>query len=499
MDERDAGNPGARDDGAMTGIEGGASPDTSPGGSVAGAEAGVAMPDSATPAAAEPASAVSDSAEPDSATPAAAEPASAVPDSAEPDSARPAAAEPASAVPDSAEPDSALPAVAVPPIAATATVLAWSVGGESEGEDELDAFPLPSAARSQELIAVSVAAGQPDQPTSAVTVLEAEPLVEPAQEPSADVLATEDPAEAIRRFHRQIGLAPAEPVDVVESPEAAPGGEDAGGDDGSGGGAAVPAGAGDGGRRRRLEIVDKPMTIFEHLDELRKRIVWAGLAFVLGVAVTFPFIGRILIYATNGAQVQSIQPLEPLYAGLRIAVLGGLILGSPVILYQVIAYVLPALTGGERRILYTYLPATMVLFVIGLSFGLFVFEPLVVKMSTEFLRWVPYHPSLSSYVNFIIGYSLPFGLLFQLPVIMSILVRLGIVTPAALIAGRRWAAMGALVVAVMFAPPLDFIVTPSIIFVPLYGLYELSIVVAKRAYRQRLRDQAAAGDGEASA
>lgn len=367
---------------------------------------------------------------------------------------------------------------------------AWSEETDGEGEDDLDAFPLPAAARAEELETVTAAAGEQSPAATAVAVAE--------REPDVDVtLPAASPDEAIRRFHQEIGLVPAAPAEVIETTaDLVDGG---GGDGGDGGGTGASDGAhSDGRRRRTLEIVDHPMTIFEHLDELRKRIMWAGLAFIIGTATTFPFIGRILHYASDGSKLIAIHPLETLYAGLRIAVLGGLVLGSPVILYQIIAYVLPALTRKERRILYTYLPSTLVLFIIGLSFGLFVFEPVVVTMAKDFLPWVTYTPSLSNQVNFLIGYSLPFGVLFEMPVIVSVVVRIGMLTPQALIAGRRWAAMGALVVAVMFAPPLDFIVTPTIIFVPLYGLYELSILVAKRAYRQRLREQNDEGGQAAS-
>lgn len=391
-------------------------------------------------------------------------------------------------------------------------VPAWtpaSVAAGCEGEDELDAFPLPAEARGEELREVAAAAGDgedgqadAESQETALAVLDPEPLASAGSDADGagaagpEPLAAgvddvgDDPEGAIRRFHQEIGLVPA--TTAVEPVVAAPVEVEAGAGGGGGirAGRGGPAAAGAGGGRRRPVIVDHPMTIFEHLDELRTRLMWAALAFVLGTAATFPFMSQIIHFAVNGNHVVAIHPLENIYAGLRVVVLGGLILGSPVILYQIIAYVLPALTGGERRMLYTYLPAALVLFLLGVLFGLTVFEPLAIKMSQAFLPWVKQTPTLSNYINYLIGYSLPFGALFEFPVVVSIVVRLGLLTPQALVANRRWAAMGCLVVAVMFAPPLDFIVTPSIIFIPLYGLYELSIVIARRAYRQRLQAMA---------
>ena len=393
-------------------------------------------------------------------------------------------------------------------------VPAWtpaSVAAGCEGEDDLDAFPLPAEARSEEMREIAAAAGEgeadADTQETALAVLDPEPLApagaeadaagEAGPEPldgSADA-AGADPEGALHRFHQEMGLVPAPTAlaPVVGAPAEA----GAGGGGGRAVGRGGPAAGGAGGDRRRPMIVDRPMTIFEHLDELRTRLMWAALAFVLGTAATFPFMSQIIHFAVNGNHVVAIHPLENIYAGLRVVVLGGLILGSPVILYQAIAYVLPALTGGERRMLYMYLPAALVLFLLGVLFGLLVFEPLAIKMSEAFLPWVKQTPTLSNYINYLIGYSLPFGALFEFPVVVSIVVRLGLLTPQALVANRRWAAMGCLVVAVMFAPPLDFIVTPSIIFIPLYGLYELSIVIARRAYRQRLRAMADEEAGDA--
>jgi sec-independent protein translocase protein TatC len=355
--------------------------------------------------------------------------------------------------------------------------LAEAGPADGVGEDGLDPFPLPQL-RAEEVRAIEAAAGVPLPPPPAAGV----PDIVAVEPKGGD--APSLPEEAIARFHREIGLVPAAPAEAAEpAPEG--GGSGDGGSDGEGPPAAPAGGPGRRKRRSIWDIEDRPMTIYEHLDELRRRILWAGLAFVAGTAATLPFLVHIVRAAARGMDLLAIGPIEPLTVAMKLAVLGGLVLGSPVILYQLVAYIFPALTRQERRILLTFLPAAVLLFVAGTVFGLAVVEPVVLRMARGLFPsdLVKVEPTLANWFNYTIGFSVPFGLLFELPVVVAVLARVGIVTPDTLARGRRWALLASVVVAVMFAPPLDVIVTPSLIALPLYGLYELSIQVARLAYR----------------
>lgn len=241
------------------------------------------------------------------------------------------------------------------------------------------------------------------------------------------------------------------------------------------------------------------MTIFEHLDELRARLVRSAIAFLVAVAICFPVTGRVLKYTIANAQTFTLNhgaqhisiiggaPLAAVFQFMEMDMILALVLAGPVMLYQAVAFVMPALTRSERRALFAYLPASMVLLAAGLAFGLFVFQPVVMRVATTFITWVQPVYTIQEWVGFVVKYSMYFALLYQLPVVVGLAVRMGLVTPSALAKGRRWAFMGCLILALMFAPPADFIVTPSLIVGPLYGLYELSILVARVVYRQRLR------------
>ena len=388
-----------------------------------------------------------------------------------------------------------------------------------EGEDELESFPLPPAARDAEDAAVAAAlerlgrAPVADDASAEAVDPDADPGAEtPPAEPRGDAAdmpaALEADGEApptdlapgidaqVRRYHEEMGLVASDPETEAPLPAVRGGG-------GGNGGPLVPASGapgGDGGkgrRRRWLEITDRPMTIFEHLDELRRRLVWAVLAFVVGMGTTFLFVQPLLVFTEHNAarnfhiHIISGAPMAPMFASIRMAAVGGILLGSPIIFYQIVAYVLPALTAKERKMLFGYLPVTALLFAVGLAFGFFVFEPIALRVSVLWLSIVAPTYTLDRWVEFLLAYATPFGLIFELPVVIALRVKLGILTPDTLVRGRRWALMLAVVVAMMFAPPADPIVTPSLIAGPVYGLYEISILVARIAYRQRQRAQAA--------
>ena len=375
---------------------------------------------------------------------------------------------------------------------------------DAAGEDDLEAFPLPDEPRAtpDRVPAVRRDSGVLPSETAADAWarfrMPIPPLPAPEEtvpEPETSLVAT---ATATATEERPVEEAIQVEVTEVIAPVPAAGGGGGGDRGGGGGGGATTADSGGGGRGRParprlLELTDRPMSIFEHLDELRRRLMWCILAFVLGIAATFPFLG-LLLRATQrrfGVQLHNNYPLEGMFGGMRIAVIGGVALASPVIVFQIVAFVMPALTQKERRILVSYLPVSVVLFLMGLTFGYEVFEPLAFRVATEFFKWVPTNVTLTNWVNFLLTYALPFGGFFEMPVIAAIVTKLGLITPQLLIRGRRWAIIGAVVLGLAFSPGDTFLFTPSMVALPIIILYEGSIIVSRIAYRQVQRDRAA--------
>lgn len=232
---------------------------------------------------------------------------------------------------------------------------------------------------------------------------------------------------------------------------------------------------------------DRSMSVYDHLEELRRRLLIVLAAVVVASAAAFSFSQRILVFLErpmHGVPLHYTGPLEPIYALVKISIGVGLIVAGPIVLYQVVAFIVPALTHRERRMLFLYLPVGIMLFLLGLSFGFFVFIPLVLAAIFR-LSGPDLLPILTvgQYTSFLISFMLPFGVVFELPVIVLLLVKLGVVTADTLARGRRWALLFSALVAAIFAPPDP--ITPLVMAAPIYMLFEVSIWVARLAGRSR--------------
>ena len=222
------------------------------------------------------------------------------------------------------------------------------------------------------------------------------------------------------------------------------------------------------------------MTLIEHLEELRVRLLIALAAFVAGTVVSWLFVDRILAALIDPVgQVVFLAPTEAFYVRLRVAALAGVFLSFPVVLFQVWRFISVGLTATERRYALSLLPASLLLFTGGAAFAFFAILPVGVRflLSYQTPELVPMI-SISAYSSFATAFVLAFGLVFQLPVVVLLLARLGIVTPASLAAGRRYALMAIVVAAAVLTPGTD-VFSQVLMAAPTYLLYEASIWIAR--------------------
>jgi sec-independent protein translocase protein TatC len=234
-------------------------------------------------------------------------------------------------------------------------------------------------------------------------------------------------------------------------------------------------------RLRPVDFEDR-LTLVEHLDELRTRIIISIGALTLAFALCFWQNDRLLDIA-NGPLPGHFQPItfgvaEPFTTTVTISAYAALVIALPVILYEAYAFVLPALTDRERRVVVPFLVMVPVLFVAGVVFGYFVVLPAATKFllnfnDTQFNIQV----RARDYYSFFTLTLAVMGLIFQLPIGILAVTRLGIVTPEQLSANRRYAYVILLVVA-MLLPGTDP-VTMLIEAVPLLLLYEASVLAAR--------------------
>jgi len=225
---------------------------------------------------------------------------------------------------------------------------------------------------------------------------------------------------------------------------------------------------------------DITLSLGGHLTELRSRIFKALIALVLGVLLSL-FITQqslaLLVDPVGGlTSLQAIEVTESVGVYFRIALLGGFIVAFPFILLQLIAFVSPGLKKSERKTLYFALPLAIFLFISGVLFTYLVMLPAAIPFLLNFMG-IQTIPTISNYVTFVINMMFWIGLCFEMPLVFSVLAKIGIVTGSMLLKQWRIAIVIISVIAAVVSPTVDP-VNMGLLMLPLFALYVLSTVLA---------------------
>ncbi|RME85659.1 MAG: twin-arginine translocase subunit TatC [Caldilineae bacterium] len=229
--------------------------------------------------------------------------------------------------------------------------------------------------------------------------------------------------------------------------------------------------------------------IIEHLKELRDRLIKSAIALLVGMFLAFflakPFL-EILISPLQGTtQLQLLKPTENIITYFKASLILGGILAAPFIVYQIVAFIVPGLTERERRGLYMIMPLAGVLFAAGVAFSSLVVLPFTLRYLQTFLTDLfKAEYSVGYYMSFVANFVLWVGIAFETPLIIALLARFGVVTPAQLRSTWRYAIVLIAVLAAVITPTPDPF-TMSVVMVPLLALYVLGIVMASFTYRSR--------------
>jgi sec-independent protein translocase protein TatC len=225
------------------------------------------------------------------------------------------------------------------------------------------------------------------------------------------------------------------------------------------------------------------MSIWGHLEELRKRLLVAVAALVAAAGLAFYFAPRlldILAMPVGGLEnLHVIRVTENISVTMKVALLGGAILAMPVIVYELLAFILPGLHRNEKRWLYFGVPAASLLFLGGVAFAYYVMLPVAIPFLTSFLD-TQSNIILSDYIDFVTNLLFYIGLSFEIPLIVFILAKLKLVTARLLLKQWRIAILVIAGIAAIATPTTDP-VNMAILMVPLFFLYWLSVLLAALA------------------
>lgn len=260
-------------------------------------------------------------------------------------------------------------------------------------------------------------------------------------------------------------------------------------------------------------IDDSSAPLLEHLAELRNRLIKSIAAFVVAMMVCFTVWNPILNFLTRPlcaalisrgqeCNLILIQLQEGFFVAVNIAMLGGFVLAFPVIAYQMWRFVAPGLYRSEKNAFLPFLLASPAMFFLGAAFAYYVVTPLAFEFFLGFQQagllmgdasgtddnplaraGIAFQGSVGEYLSLTNRFIIAFGLCFQLPVLLTLMATAGLISGQALKNGRKWAVVGIMALAAFVTPP--DVITQVILFVVVYGLYEVSIFLVSRVDAKR--------------
>jgi sec-independent protein translocase protein TatC len=227
------------------------------------------------------------------------------------------------------------------------------------------------------------------------------------------------------------------------------------------------------------------MPLMEHLKELRTRLIRAFIALFITTGISFAFAKQVFVILKapigEGASLQSLTPTETLGSYMKVALLCGVILAMPVIVYQIGRFIMPGLTKKERRYLFLLVPGATLFFVAGVAFAYFVMMPAAMPFLQGFLSdVVDPNWAVGKYLSFVTSLLFWIGVAFELPLVIYFLAKLGIVNAEMLTKNRKYAIVIMAVMAAVITPTVDPL-NMILVMGPLIVLYELGVILAKIA------------------
>jgi sec-independent protein translocase protein TatC len=242
------------------------------------------------------------------------------------------------------------------------------------------------------------------------------------------------------------------------------------------------------------QLPEAPLT--EHLAELRTRLIRIVLAVIIGTVVAFTKANYLfeilkmpLLKVNPNLKLYFLSPTEPFFTAFKISFLAGFILVSPFVFYQIWKFIEPALYEHEKKLVFPFVIFTTLFFIIGCLFSFYLVLPVAIGFFINFGNiqlGAEAIFSVKEYISFVLRMILAFGLTFELPVVLSLLARLGLITPEFLVKSRPYFIVLAFIIAAIITPTPDAI-SQLMLAIPLILFYEISILMAKYLYPKSMK------------
>lgn len=233
---------------------------------------------------------------------------------------------------------------------------------------------------------------------------------------------------------------------------------------------------------------EKELNLFQHLEELRKRIIIVGVAFVIFFAIGLMYAKDIylILMANYHGKLLVLGPSDIIKVYFQLGSIIAFAGITPITSWQIWLFVKPGLHPNERKLALGYIPALFLLFVAGISFGYFFIFPNILHFLTNLGKEIMItNFTADKYFSFLINITLPFGIAFELPLVMMFLTSLGIINPYNVAKLRKYAYFILVIIATLISPP-EFISHLSVA-VPLILIYEISISLSKLEFKRKQR------------
>lgn len=243
--------------------------------------------------------------------------------------------------------------------------------------------------------------------------------------------------------------------------------------------------------------MEQEFTLVEHLTELRKRLIVIAVAFTVSLGIGFAIAAKILNFIKMQPTAVNVDWnvfgfTDGIMIYFKCALLLAILITLPVLLHQIWLFVKPGLSENEAKGTFLFIPVSFFLFLAGVSFSYFILFPMMLNFMSDINQSIGATETygMSQYFTFMFNLIIPVGIVFEMPVVIMFLTKLGIVTPASLRKMRKIAYFVLVVIGVLISPP-DFL-SDVLIIIPLFVLFEISIVVSSitlRRSNQRLEKE----------